>query len=54
MNHVWLVDPLQRSLEVYRLEGRRWNRQGYWSGESTLHAEPFAVLPLELAMLWER
>ncbi|MCY1072995.1 Uma2 family endonuclease [Archangium lansingense] len=54
VSHLWLVDPLQRSLEVYRLEGRRWNRQGHWSGESTVHAEPFAVLPLELAMLWER
>ncbi|MFY0562693.1 Uma2 family endonuclease [Archangium lansingense] len=54
VSHLWLVDPLQQSLEVYRLEGRRWNRQGHWSGESTVHAEPFAVLPLKLAMLWER
>ncbi len=52
--HLWLVDPLQQSLEVYRLEGRRWNRQGHWSGGATVHAEPFEVLPLELATLWER
>jgi Uma2 family endonuclease len=54
VSHLWLVDPLQQSLEVYRLEGRRWSRQGHWSGETTVHAEPFAVLPLKLATLWER
>ncbi len=52
MSHLWLVDPLLRSLEVHRLEGRRWNRQRRWSGEATVHAEPFAVLPFELATHW--
>ncbi|WNG53604.1 Uma2 family endonuclease [Archangium gephyra] len=54
VSHLWLVDPLQQALEVYRLERRRWSRQGHWSGETTVHAEPFAVLPLKLATLWER
>lgn len=54
VSHAWLVDPLQRSLEAYRLEGTRWNRQGHWTGDATVHAEPFAVLPLNLAKLWER
>ncbi|HEX5754154.1 MAG TPA: Uma2 family endonuclease [Archangium sp.] len=54
VSHLWLVDPLQQALEVYRLERRRWSRQGHWSGEATVHAEPFAVLPLKLATLWER
>ncbi|KFA91725.1 Uma2 family endonuclease [Archangium violaceum] len=54
VSHLWLVDPLQQELEVYRLERRRWSRQGHWSGEATVHAEPFAVLPLKLATLWER
>lgn len=54
VNHLWLVDPLQTSLETYRLEKRRWSRQGHWSGEATVHAEPFAMLPLKLASLWGR
>ncbi|HZH16747.1 MAG TPA: Uma2 family endonuclease [Archangium sp.] len=54
VNHLWWVDPLQKSLEAYRLEGRRWSRQGHGSGEATVHAEPFAVLPLKLASLWAR
>jgi len=54
VSHLWLVDPLQQSLEAYRLEGRRWNQQGQWSGGVTVRAEPFEVLPLKLATLWER
>ncbi|OJH39503.1 Uma2 family endonuclease [Cystobacter ferrugineus] len=54
VSHLWLVDPLQRSLEVYRLENRRWSPRGLWSGGATVHAEPFSVLPLKLATLWER
>lgn len=54
VSHLWLVDPLRRVLEVYRLEQRRWSPQGHWSGEVTVHAEPFTVLPLKLATLWER
>jgi Uma2 family endonuclease len=54
VSHLWLVDPRRQALEVYRLEGRRWRQQGHWSGESTVHAEPFEVLPLELAPLWAR
>ncbi len=54
VSHAWLVDPLQQSLEIYRMEGRRWTRQGHCSGGITVHAEPFAIFPLKLATLWER
>ncbi|HEY0097191.1 MAG TPA: Uma2 family endonuclease [Archangium sp.] len=53
VRHLWLVEPLQQALEAYRLEGRRWSRQGLWKGPDTVHAEPFEVLALELAALWE-
>jgi Uma2 family endonuclease len=54
VRHLWLVDPLQRTLESYQLEGWRWNPRGLWSGEDTVHAEPFSVFPLKLATLWAR
>lgn len=54
VSHLWLLDPLQQSLEVYRLENRRWSPRGLWSRGATVHAEPFTVLPLKLATLWER
>lgn len=54
VNHLWLMDPLQKSLEVFRLEGQSWAPRGHWSGNGTVHAEPFVVLPLDLPLLWER
>ncbi|PTL76630.1 Uma2 family endonuclease [Vitiosangium sp. GDMCC 1.1324] len=54
VRHLWLVDPLRQSLEVYGLEGRRWEQQGTHTGQARVHAEPFTPLSLELGMLWER
>jgi Uma2 family endonuclease len=52
--HLWLVEPLEQSLETYGLEGGRWVRQGTWRGAATVRAQPFEALALELAALWER
>ena len=54
IGHVWLVDPRSRTLEVYRLEEGAWKKLGVHTGEVTVHAEPFEVLPVELGSLWER
>ncbi|MFL5354162.1 Uma2 family endonuclease [Archangium sp.] len=54
VSYVWLVEPLQRSLEVFRLEGRHWISQGHWRGDVTVQAEPFSVLSLKLTLLWAR
>ena len=50
----WLVDPLQRTLEVLRLEGSRWLLIGTWRDEARVRAEPFDAVELELAALWHR
>jgi Uma2 family endonuclease len=50
--HAWLVDPLAKLLEVWRLEGKRWLRLGTWEGDAHVHAEPFEVFELELGALW--
>jgi Uma2 family endonuclease len=52
VSHLWLVDPLQQVLEVYRLEGSRWSQQGLWKGEGLVRAEPFEALELKLGVLW--
>jgi Uma2 family endonuclease len=54
VSHLWLVDPLQQALEVYRLEGSRWSQQGIWKGEVLVRAEPFDALELKLGVLWTR
>jgi Uma2 family endonuclease len=52
VSHAWLVDPLERTLEVLRLEGGRWSIVGTFVDEETVHAEPFDSLALDLSILW--
>jgi Uma2 family endonuclease len=52
LRHVWLVDPERRTLEVLRLEGRRYSLLALHSGEDNVRAEPFAALSLPLRLLW--
>jgi Uma2 family endonuclease len=54
VRHLWLVDPLEKTLEAYRLENQRWVLLGTWSDDARVRAEPFEVHELELAVLWAR
>ena len=51
--HVWLADPLARTLEVLRLEHGRWTILTIFSGLSVVRAEPFDAIELDLSQLWE-
>ena len=51
--HLWLVDPLQQTLEAYRLDGERWLLLGTWGGEDVVRVEPFDATELELERWWE-
>ncbi|WP_369414531.1 Uma2 family endonuclease [Corallococcus soli] len=53
VKHVWLVDPLQRTLEVFRLEGPHYLLLATHEEEAVVQAEPFEALALELRVLWE-
>jgi len=50
--HAWLVDPLARLLEVWRLEHTKWMRVATWTGDALIRAEPFDAIELELGALW--
>lgn len=52
VGHVWLVDPLVRTLEVYRLEGQRWVVVSTHGGEESVRAEPFEAIELDLSRWW--
>ncbi|HVT03779.1 MAG TPA: Uma2 family endonuclease [Thermoanaerobaculia bacterium] len=52
VGHLWLIDPLQRTLEVYGLENGRYFVLSSHGGEEKVHAEPFAEAELPLASLW--
>jgi Uma2 family endonuclease len=52
--HLWLVDPIARTLEAFHLENDRWTLLGTWRDDARVRAEPFTELELELASLWAR
>ena len=54
VGHVWLVDPVARTLEVFQLEASRWVVLGTWRDDAWVRAAPFTELDLELAGLWAK
>ena len=52
VGHVWLVDPIARTLEVLRLDGPTYRLAAAWRDEAKVRAEPFDALELELAAMW--
>lgn len=55
VKHVWLVDPLTKTLEVYTLDDdRRWRDVRIHEGDARVRAAPFDAIELDLAGLWLR
>jgi Uma2 family endonuclease len=52
VRNAWLVDPTERTLEVYRLVDTRWSLLATHSDEERVRAEPFDAIELELGLLW--
>jgi Uma2 family endonuclease len=50
--HLWIVDPILRTLEVYRLEGERWVVASAHGGNAPIVAEPFEAITLDPARWW--
>lgn len=54
VGHVWLVDPIAETLEVYRHGGAHWIRCALYAGNAAVHAEPFDSFELQLTKIWRR
>ena len=52
VGHLWLVDPIARTLEIYRLDEARWIVAATHDGDDVVRAEPFAAIELALARWW--
>lgn len=50
--HAWLVDPIAKTLEVFRLENERWTLLKSFAGDDLARAEPFDAIEIELGVLW--
>jgi Uma2 family endonuclease len=53
VGHVWLVNPITRTIEIYRREGAAWTLVGAHGGDAIVRAEPFEAIELELGRLWD-
>jgi Uma2 family endonuclease len=52
VRHLWLVDPLARTLEVYRLDAARWVVVSTHGGDDVVRAEPFDAIELAIDRWW--
>ena len=53
VRHAWLLNPSQRTLEVFRRHEDKWLAVAVYADDARVRAEPFEALELELATLWE-
>lgn len=47
-----LLDPIQRTLEIFQLQGQQWRTVGTWEGNVKVRAVPFDAVDLDLGSLW--
>jgi Uma2 family endonuclease len=51
VEYAWLLDPLDRTLEVKRLVGGRWTDMATFD-EGVVRAEPFDAIEIDLISIW--
>ena len=52
VNYLWLIDPIATTLEVFRLEKKRWVLFQTFSQDDKIRAEPFEAMEFNLSTLW--
>ncbi|MGA3118963.1 MAG: Uma2 family endonuclease [Syntrophobacteraceae bacterium] len=48
VQHVWLIDPTGKTLDVFRLEARKWVVAGLFVENDKVRAEPFQEIEIDL------
>jgi Uma2 family endonuclease len=49
---LWIVDPLARTVEAYRLDGKQWVRVAAHAGAELARIPPFDAVELEMRHWW--
>jgi hypothetical protein len=52
VGHLWIVDPLLRTVEVYRLEHGHWVVVAVLAGVEPARIEPFDAIELDVGRWW--
>lgn len=52
VKHLWIIDPILKTLEVYGLKEGSWVVMGTYGEDDQVRAEPFEAVEINLADLW--
>ena len=52
VRHVWLINPIEKTLEVYRLENNGYVLLDTYEEDAVVSAEPFDAIEIPLGALW--
>jgi Uma2 family endonuclease len=52
VGYIWLIDPIAKTLEVFRLEARRWVVASVHAEDDRVRAEPFQEIEFSLNDIW--
>ncbi|MGH7895796.1 MAG: Uma2 family endonuclease [Candidatus Binatia bacterium] len=52
VHHLWIIDPVTRTLEVHRLNEGRWAVAKTFTGSDAIRGEPFDAVTLEMGRWW--
>ena len=53
MGYAWLLPPINRTLEVFRLEGGFWLQIATFEQDDVVRAEPFDAIEIPLKVLFD-
>ena len=52
VSHLWLIDPIRRTLEVYERDDGLWRPVALFGDSAVVRAVPFDTIEIDLAWLW--
>ena len=52
VGHVWLLDPVERLLEIFQLQGQSWLSVAAYEGNTAVRAPPFEAIEIDLGRFW--
>ncbi len=52
IDHVWLIDPDKKTLEVYARNNQSWILLNSFAADDRIHAAPFDAIEMNLGALW--
>ena len=52
VGHLWIVEPVLRTIEVYRLERSQWVVVAVHGGDDPVRLEPFEAIELDVCRWW--